>query len=153
VKQLFDKHDAEKQLFLTKKIRIVGEKDEESLNKINEMLKVIGFNLDNVVQGENTREGDNYDLVFINNTDGTYYPKNATEEQQKPLLELLKKQSPKVCYFYYCESGVQLDNKNLAKTLSDPTLPTRINFATNPAQIYSNLLNTLKLQEKLSQKN
>lgn len=132
VQSILDKANIEKQLFDSKKILIWGETDSTF---IESALKKIKFNHKNITKDETQ----DFDILFINNLKGTLDKQEMIEKAKECLS------NEKVCLFYYNTSNVFFPNRDLAESTQD-----RINFATNAAQIYGNLLNTLKYQDKIS---
>ena len=61
-------------------------------------------------------------------------------------MKKIKKEKWDICFFYFNETRVIFPTDRLQYDLQK-----RINFATNPAQIYGNLLNTLKYQDRIAQ--
>jgi hypothetical protein len=133
--QLLNENSEEKILIANKLIAVVGEED---LN-INRTLRIIGFSSNNLKQYDPEKK-DSYDVLFINNSQGVYY--DGTEPKKQALLNLVKKESEEVGIFYYCETGINFPMKEV-------TDPFKCNFATNPSQLFGNLLNSLKYQDKL----
>ena len=132
VQSILDKANIEKQLFETKKILIWGETDS---NFIEGALKKIKFNHKNITK-DDTQD---FDVLFINNLKGSLDKQDMIDKAKQCLT------NDKICLFYYNATGVFFPNKDLDESTQD-----RINFATNAAQIYGNLLNTLKYQDKIS---
>lgn len=132
VNSILDKANVEKQLFDNKKILIWGEED---ATFIESALRKIKFNHKNITKDETQ----DFDVLFINNLKGSLDKKDMIDKA-KACLE-----NDNICLFYYNASGIFFPNKDLDESTQD-----RINFATNAAQIYGNLLNTLKYQDKIS---
>lgn len=132
VQSILDKANIEKQLFDTKKILIWGEPDSSF---IESALKKIKFNHKNITKDE-TKD---FDVLFINNLKGSLVKQDMIDKAKKCLS------NDKICLFYYNTSRINFPNELLDDSIQD-----RINFATNAAQIYGNLLNTLKYQDKIS---
>ena len=128
-----DLADLEEMLIKTKKIRIVGETPDTLIT----LLTQVGFQRKNLFTTADEEIND-FDIYFINNETATL---NLSDELPH-VVELPKK----VHVFYF-------SSKHGAFFPTDK-LPYedrhRVNFATNPAQIYGNLINTLKYQHRLS---
>lgn len=130
--------------------RIVETADLESLLKQYKRIYFIGEIPDNVIrllmkakfprknlfpQGES--DGEDFDLLFINNENGTL----NLDEMLKEADDL----PDNVFIFYYStKQGAFFPTHKLPEAKRD-----RVNFATNPAQLYGNLLNTLKYQHEV----
>lgn len=162
--QLIESHDDEKQLFKQKVISVFGEDNDDDLRNV---LRTVDFDMANYHRSGDIKQGQKYHLLIINNVSGTILPKpplkteneNTPEEEEKYLkaqndydskwdsLQLiLNEQAEDVCILYYCKKFVPLP----IQKLTNSNLQSRINFATNPAQIYGNVLNSLKYQQHLS---
>lgn len=145
----FEKTSEEQALLQTKRILVWGESDLEMIKRV---LRRAGFNLNNLFTTEEETEKV-FDILLINNTTGSKTPREPQIEKSKrpsyDFSEVLGRVSdlelPK-CIFYYNETFVHFPRKKLPPELQD-----RINFATNPAQLYGNLLNTLKYQQNLAE--
>lgn len=132
VDMLLEKADHEKMLLKTKEILIWGETDNTIIKRV---LRNIGFNItDNLFEEET--DGIRYDLLFINNEGGSL--------EMVKVLNKIKSLSNKQVAFYYNLNNIRLDTTKL-KGLED-----KVNFVNSAAQIYGNLLNTLKYQDKIS---
>ncbi|KGE86294.1 MAG: NARF domain-containing protein [Phaeodactylibacter xiamenensis] len=164
---LIESYDDEKQLFKQKVISVYGEDDDNDLRNV---LRTVGFDMGNYHRSQDIKQGQKYDLLIINNVNGKILSKhpqkpkdeNSSEEEEKhyqkqkndydskwdKLQRVLNEQAEDVCILYYCKKFVPLPTQNL----TDSNLQSRINFATNPAQIYGNVLNSLKYQHHLSSK-
>jgi len=150
---LIRKEDKEQQFLSNKKIKIYGEEDET----VSLILNKMGFNMNNIKKEDSFKDGEAYAILFINNANGEVLEETFVDgrkipnhEQLKELEQLINAQADTVCIFYYCGRNIRLavEKMNLR---NNKELLARINFATNPAQIYGNLLNSLKYQHKISQ--
>jgi hypothetical protein len=137
----------EQSLLYQKKIYLWGESNPINILKI---LRIVGFNMQNLLQTEEESQ-DGYQILFINNETGMYSPaKVPAIDSQRPerdftqILDMIKSQGPNVCVFYYNSNQASLPIHKL-----DFDLKHRVNFATNPSQIYGNLMNMLKYQDRL----
>jgi len=128
-----DLADLEEMLIKTKKIKIIGETPDNLIS----LLTQVGFLRKNLFTNADEEVKD-FDVYFINNETGTL---NLIDESSR-VTELSKK----VHVFYFSSKRGEL--------FPTEKLPYeerhRVNFATNPAQIYGNLINTLKYQHRLS---
>jgi hypothetical protein len=163
---LIESHDDEKQLFKQKVISVYGEENDDDLRNV---LKTVGFDMGHYHRSQDIKQGQKYHLLIINNVSGAVLPKapqatqnteEVTEEERQEHLSnkeaytskwnklesILLEQAEDVCVLYYCKANIHFPIYNL----KDSSLQSRINFATNPAQIYSNVLNSLKYQHHLS---
>jgi hypothetical protein len=131
VQTILDKANIEKQLFDKKKILIWGETDSSF---IEGALKKIKFNHKNITK-DATQD---FDVLFINNLTGSLVDADMIVKAKGCLS------NEKICLFYYNTTRKNFPNDKLDESMQD-----RINFATNAAQIYGNLLNTLKYQDKI----
>lgn len=165
VLNLIEEHNEEKNLFQNKIIRIWGEKDYTTLTKV---LQNVEFKSSNIFWYDEVKQGQAYDVLIINNENAKKLSKvnnflfdaETEDEREKrvkkeedkftdqwaEIEQLIKEQAPNVCVLYYCNRNVRMP----LEKIRDVDLQARINFATNPAQIYGNLLNTLKYQEKIA---
>ena len=127
--------DVEQRLLQNKRIYRIGEADDALIKKV---LKNVDFNLQNYyVTDEEAKNG--FDVLLINNANGQF--QDLTE-----FVNQVNQLSDNVVAFYYNTTQKFFPSKDLNKGKED-----KVNFATNPAQIYGNLLNTLKYQDKLQQ--
>lgn len=159
--------DYDQETFLRNKKLIFINGPNSSVNQtLRDLLIENGFCAENILLDEQAAQKSGYDLLLINNTNGEVFPalptkdKETTPEKEKEynsqlekhniewekLFEKIKTEKPTVCVFYYSEKNI---NFPLQK-ITDYNLKKRINFATNPAQIYGNLINSLKYQHRLS---
>lgn len=161
IRYLLNTYDEESFLRQNKRIYIKGETDKE---KVRAILIENGMNPENIYLDEDTAKRNKYDIVFFNNFNGELLPaeppkkQNAKEHDEaedenkheafQKILEVMQAEKQSICFFYYNETNVIFPNWKI----QDYGLKKRINFATNPAQIYGNLLNTLKYQDKLQQR-
>lgn len=159
ISNMIEKQDKEVSLFKNTKIAIWGK--EKSNETIRQVLANVNFNMYNIIDYENVKGGQEYQVLLINNETAQTlisspregdndYDKNLKRQssQWNEIKELIEKQSESVCIFYYCSSQVHFPMSKI----EDIDLQARINFATNPSQIYGNLLNTLKYQDYISKK-
>ncbi len=164
VRHLLNTYDEESFLRQNKRIYIAGGTGKE---KVRDILIENGINSENVYLDEDTAKRNKYDILFFNNLNGELLPakpqdKNGqkhdeakyNEEMRKhdeafqAILKMMQAEKQSVCFFYYNETNVIFP----IWEIRDYDLKKRINFVTNPAQIYGNLLNTLKYQDKISKK-
>ena len=139
VDKILEKADNEKILLKTKKILIWGEADNTIIKRV---LRNIGFNItDNLFEEE--KDGLQYDILIINNKSGTLVKDKDTSKLLLKAKDHLSNE--KICIFYYNSTLSHFPIGEIDESMQD-----RINFATNAAQIYGNLLNTLKYQDKIS---
>ena len=150
IRGMLKKYDYEDGLLMTKKIHFYQGKSSESFK---DFLISLGFReqsfVDNVSQS---------DIVFINNEDAFLPGIDLRRKTAAEIKELLKEHSDwkavqtminsykTKCFFYYNAKGMLFPSA----MFSDLETLARINFATNPAQVYGNLLNTLKYQDKIA---
>jgi len=136
IKKMIADADIEQNLLNTKKIKIVGEANQQAIKQV---LRNVNYNMQHLIDDVNSKD---YDLLLINNNQGKFY-----DGADKTLItNLLKDMNPKACVLYYCSGRVFFPS-------GEPVLKQdlhKINFATNPAQIYGNLLNSLKYQDKIA---
>lgn len=136
---------------LLKKKKIYFYKNQDGTD-IKDFLILFGFTEKSFVLDASTA-----DVVFINNEDnylGKLDLRGKTESDITTLLienqgwleikKIIGLHSNK-CFFYYNSKGVQFPSQMFTKL---ETLA-RVNYATNPAQLYGNLLNSLKYQDLL----
>lgn len=156
VLDIIKKYDDEKRLFSEKVILVWGEEDYSEIEKV---LDNVEFNMDNLKSYDEIRGGEPYHLLLINNTTGKVLPQNNNNnnnqaekdkytEAWNELKSIAENQASSVCIFYYCSTTINFP----IWEIKDKTLQARINFATNPSQIYGNLLNSLKYQDHLEDK-
>jgi|GEM_PF-6538157 len=151
---LLKKYDRESILFNNKIVRVWG----ENYDTIKTVLDNVGFNTDNLISYGEMKEGKAYHILLINNESGNKLPKKPGEKEEdyqgklkkyndklEQIKDLISKQEQTVCIFYYCSEGVNFP----IWEIKDKQLQARINFATNPSQIYGNLLNSLKYQDHI----
>lgn len=124
--------DLEELLIKVKRIKIVGEIPDTVLSTLTK----VGFLRKNLII-EADDEQQPFDVLFFNNENGTI---NLDEA-----VQTVKALPENVHVFYYSSKhGVFFPTGQL-----DYEDRHRVNFATNPAQIYGNLINTLKYQHRL----
>ena len=154
---LIEEHDKELQLFQKKKIVLWG--NEPNNDTITEVLSNIEFNQQNIINYNDLKAGQKYDVLIINNESANslrQLPSRDDEsfegeqkrydEEWKEMSDLIEQQHEDICIFYYCSCRV---NFPIGK-IQSKSLQAKINFVTNPSQIYGNLLNTLKYQDYIS---
>lgn len=159
IRNMLIDYDTETYLLQNKRIFIDGG---EGKDKIKQVLEENGFNSDNIFTTEAEASKSGYDAIFINNMNGDVFPnepkkddkgnidENLTKDYQQKFESLnakIEAEKPVICFFYYCEKNINFP----IHKIKSYDLKKRINFATNPAQIYGNLLNTLKYQDKIQQ--
>jgi hypothetical protein len=124
--------DLEELLIKTKKIRLVGEFPDTIIS----ILTKVGFLRKNLIT---EADGDisAFDVHFINNENGSVNLEEA--------VQVVKELPDNIHVFYYSSKhGLFFPTGQLPYEARH-----RVNFATNPAQIYGNLINTLKYQHRL----
>lgn len=127
--------DTEQRLMQTKRIFRIGEADDSLIKRV---LKNVSFNLQNYYTNEEEAK-DGYDILLINNANGS-----------QDLNELVGKVNllpDQIAAFYYNTNQKFFPSKDLEQGKED-----KVNFATNASQIYGNLLNTLKYQDKMEKR-
>ncbi len=164
IRNMLNSYDKESFLRQNKRIYIAGGTGKE---KVRDILIENGINSENVYLDEDTAKRNKYDILFLNNLNGELLPakpqmdKNGqkydeakyNEEMRKhneafqAILKMVQAEKQSVCFFYYNETNVIFP----IWEIRDYDLKKRINFTTNPAQIYGNLLNTLKYQDRIAQ--
>ncbi len=163
IRNMLNSYNKESFLRQNKRIYIAGGTGKE---KVRDILIENGINSENVYLDEDTAKRNKYDILFFNNLNGELLPakpqdKNGqkydeakyNEEMRKhneafqAILKMMQAKEQSVCFFYYNETNVIFP----IWEIRDYDLKKRINFTTNPAQIYGNLLNTLKYQDRIAQ--
>lgn len=140
--KILDAKSEENLLFATKKIKLTTS-DQVDKNKMLRLLEIIDFDTNGDRLLTDKDQGD-YDVLLINNIGGKL--------SEDAIIEYaLKEENNQRCILYYCESGKQFP-KTQDSIKGKTELLARVNFATNPATFYGNLLDTLKLQHKLKEK-
>ncbi len=128
-----DAADLEELLIKTKKINLIGETPDTILS----ILTNVGFLRKNLFT-EADDENSDYDVLFINNENGKVNLEEA--------VQVVKGLPDNVHVFHYTSKhNIIFPTGQLPYEARH-----RVNFATNPAQIYGNLINTLKYQHRLS---
>jgi hypothetical protein len=166
VVNLIDEYNEEKTLFQNKIIRVWGE---PSFDTIKQVLNNVQFNPNHILAYDEVKQGQAYHILIINNEKGEILlsispkrdgeneqdyrervkpEKEKFEQQWKTIEEIISQQSANVCTLYYCPKNIRLP----IERINDIPLQARVNFVNSPAQIYGNLLNTLKYQDKISKK-
>lgn len=132
--QLREAVDLEAALMKTKRIRVVGELPDSVL----QILTQVQFPRKNLITDSDEDANGPFDLYFINNENGT---QNLDE-----FVEQVKALPNQVHVFYYStKHGTFFPTGKLPYADRH-----RVNFATNPAQMYGNLINSLKYQHRSS---
>ena len=142
VNETFDAVDKELDLCRNKVLYLWGE---ENNNEVKRILRNVRFNMENVISDEDPeRLKKGYDVLFINNTKGTL--------DETAMLEKIKTIGEYVVVYYYNTTRTRLATENLDSYEREQGvwLKDRINFTTNPAQLYGNLLNTLKYHQLIN---
>lgn len=150
IRRMVHKYDYESNLCASKKLVIMGES--ENNNIITKILEEnFVNNIDDISYGEVLNKNA-YDVLFLNNIDGKYISDSNTEEENhiKPIkwddvIKTIEKLPEHVCVFYFCE----LPSGRFPMEKIKVDLKKRVNFANSLSQIYGNLLNTLKYQDKI----
>ncbi len=136
IDKTFEDTTTEVLLWKNKKIKVFGEEDTTILKQV---LKRAKFNInEHLIEQDDTDS--NYDVLFINNVNG--------EVDLDEALEVVKNLPPHVLTFYYTSRYEPQYNFQTRKL--DITQYDKVNFAKSAAQIYGNLLNTLKYQDKIA---
>ncbi|MBK8652904.1 MAG: hypothetical protein IPN20_03020 [Haliscomenobacter sp.] len=160
VRRLLEENDRESTLLKEKRICITGAAGN---TEIRDMLLEYGIPAEHLEVAAYPGVGvQHFDVLLVNNKKGDILtnspPKEEkeTEEGQKKeakheetwtaLYALIGKAPAASVVFYYCENGVNLPMGRIP----DFSLKKRINFATNPAQVFGNLLSSLKYQDRIS---
>jgi len=133
---IIEKTDLERQLLENKKIYLWGEEDQQLVKRV---LKKVGFNFSNLLIKEEEVEEKSFDLLFINNQKGSL--------DMNEMLAKIEALNEKQVAFYFCTQRIILKTDKLKEGKEDI-----VNFSTNAAQIYGNLLNSLKYQDKTKRK-
>ncbi|MEM8527886.1 MAG: NARF domain-containing protein [Bacteroidota bacterium] len=126
-------HNKEDQLIKHCRIAICGESDTSIAEGL---LAKIGFQADNIVTDLNLP----YEILFINNLEGSL--------DKEILLQYVKTMNPNALAFHYT------NNRRAhypTDELMPKTLQTRVNFANSSAQLFGNLLNSIKFRERLKE--
>ena len=159
LRTIIQSYDFESMLCQSKRVYFWGSPESE---KIRCLLEENGFNPQNIhLKEDEATKG--YEILFINNLKGEVLPPKPNPNGNLPKEEFdrlhkeynqkweqlhaqLKEEDKNICFLYYSEAGInfpiwEIKNYGLKK---------RINFATNPAQIYGNLINSMKYQHRLT---
>lgn len=133
IQNMLKDYDDETFLLQNKRIYVIGEKDDALIRKV---LQNAGFNFQNYYKTEDqTKNG--FDVLLINDRDGT------TDIEDIALVERIKSLPKDVAVFYYNSTRKPFDIKKF------PDMEDKISFVNAASQIYGNLLNILKYQDKL----
>jgi hypothetical protein len=132
-------HDLEDRLINACRILLVGQREHDNVVKV---LQNAGFRDKNIYIKLEDEESESspteYEILFINNELGGINDK-------KTLLEFVQNKSCKqALVFYYNETRVYFPTDDLTDDLKD-----KVNFANSPAQIFGNILNTIKYRKRL----
>ncbi len=152
VRRMLAEYGEENLLLKQKKIFVYG----EDLGHLESILTVYGFDSTNFITDKTKLE--TCDAILINNLssqilsdspkkddEDSDIKKQSYDDQFNSILSFLKEQKKDKCFLYYSEKGINFPIWNV----TDVQLKSRINFCTNPAQICSNLINTLKYQNRI----
>ena len=130
---MINRVDTDQRLLKTKRIFLKGEENNELIKKV---LKNVGFNFQNLITTvDDTKQ--EYDLILINNEHGTL-------ENLSEIAEQVNRLPDKVLVFYFNTTNRRFPSESLSAEKAD-----KVNFATNAAQLYGNLLNTLRYQDHI----
>lgn len=130
--------DIELRLMQTKRMFRIGEVDDAIVKKV---LKNVGFNMQNYYTSEE-EASKGFDVLFINDKGGSI----EIGDTNTKLIQEIKSLPEDVVVFYYNNTGKRLDTGKF------PGMEDKISFVNAASQIYGNLLNTLKYQDKISKK-
>lgn len=133
VRRILSNYDIEAHLWQNKRIYCIGEND----SLLQKILSNAGFNFNNYYNAENPPKY-GYDILFINNANGT--------EDLSKIVNEVNSLPDDIIAFYYNTNQKHFPSKDLKKGKED-----KVNFVNAASQIYGNLLNTLKYQDKLQQ--
>lgn len=140
VKRMLQDYERENYLLNNKKIYVYG----EPLGELKSVFDAIEFDPENIIIN-NKELLPSCQLILINNQNATIFD-GKDDEQFQTIISFMKGQSEKICFLYYCEKNKRFPTEKV----NDFGLKSRINFCTNPAQLYPNVLNSLQYQNKLS---
>lgn len=155
--KLIRNDDKEGMLIRQARIFIEGKLNDD----VRDILKEYGISNEN---GNFVRSIDQSNIVFICDDERftNINLRNQSQDEMENILEENQNTHWKAirdmvqshthqsrCFFYYSNKGIMFP---LEMFSDDIRSKARINFSTNPAQIYGNLLNTLKYQDKLQQR-
>jgi len=132
IDKTFEQVDLEQKIISTKIIYLYG----EDTPVVKRVLKNIGFDMNNNIVTSEKEAQKGYNLLFINNENGTL--------DMDAVLDMVNKLPNEVFTFYYNTNRIFFPTIKLDKGKED-----KVNFVTNASQIYGNLLNTLRYQDKL----
>lgn len=130
-------HDKEDDLISKSTILLVGQED---MSNVRDILTKIGFSDKNIIEKNQMEKNKNYsfDILFINNETAEI----KDSETLKGFLDLLPKET--LVFYYNKTRTVHFPVDKL-----EPFLQKKVNFVNSPAQIFGNLLNTLKFRKRL----
>ncbi|MEM1121430.1 MAG: NARF domain-containing protein [Bacteroidota bacterium] len=128
-------HDWEKDLIDHCVILLVGQKDHRNVRKL---LTQMGFRDKNIIDEKEATQGKAYEILFINNEDA-HIRVDAT------LLKWVEEMPSKTLAFYYDKTR----SKHYPTNDLSPALQNKLNFVNAPAQIFGNLMNTIKYRDRL----
>lgn len=134
LRKLLHEYDYEGNLCANKKIFFLGEDDPN----VTDILDEYGLN---IMEKKEDHTKCEYDILFINNSQGKYMEKG----KESDVIMKVKSLPHNICVFYYNETNIKFPVEQL-----DSKFKRRINYANSLSQIYGNLLNTLKYQDKIS---
>lgn len=124
-------HKTEDRLINTYKIALCGETDNDEAEKL---LCKVGFLEKNILKHGETE----YDILFINNQEGSL--------DEETLLKLVENMNNDAVAFYYSN---KLGLHYPIQKLYPKEKRILVNFANSSAQVYGNLLNSMKFRERL----
>ena len=136
--EIIEKHDIETQLKKTKKILVLTPNGaDDSFVKKFFGDQVMGFNRELVFYAtpDELKKKNKVDLVFFNDEKQPF--------GQEKIIEIMRKAGKNNVFFYFGQNHLDLKDDKY-KDLKD-----RVNFANARAQIYGNLIDTLRYQKLL----
>lgn len=137
ISRTFENTDYEMQLWKKKKILLIGDDDTRIVKRV---LRRAGFNIqENLFEDVSQIGTKGFDILFINNYLGNINLKEA--------VEMVKGLPPNVITFYFTSRHER--ELNFPTDQLDFDQQDKVNFAKSASQIYGNLLNSLKYQDKL----
>lgn len=122
----------ESQLKINTKLKILNPKIDGG--DVNRVLRAFNINHKNITENED------YDLLIINNQNAGLGKKNELDQY----VDIVSNLGPHQMAFYYNDTNDRFPSEKVDKARRG-----HLNFATNPSQIYSNLLGSLFYLEAL----
>lgn len=133
VNKTFEVVDYNRSLLNNKCLGLWGEADASIVRSV---LKRMDYNMENLIDLNLTGfEEQKFDVLLINNISG--------KVNSDKMLEIVKGLPQKTLVFYFNNTRAFFPIGKLKLEDQD-----KVNFATNPSQIYGNLMNTLAYQDK-----